>query len=201
VTDVAPGASISTGEFIFASRLVEMLADSLPDGHYYFTATVRLSNRESIAGIPAGDFDLVLARPPMSVSRTADLMVYRASPVTVSGSPAAVHAQATATLEYAGGALVSQSRDCPLLIYAYRDRARRDTAPRSGPPDWAQPACGPTQQQVVMNSGDTRTLTSAVPVRDILGNPLRPGHYYFALVAQMQNNRVFLSAGEADLNQ
>jgi hypothetical protein len=198
-TTVKPGAEFSPPELTFESRLIEMLGDSLPDAHYYFTATVGFSNRSPIADIPAGDADVALPRPPMPATRIADLLTYRAQPVTVSVAPAVVRAEATATLDYAGSALVTFSRDCPLLLYVYRDRARRDAAPRSGSADWQQPACGSPEQEIGMNRGQTRTLSVAVPVQDILGGTLPAGHYYFAVVVQAQRNRVFLSAGEADL--
>ena len=86
------------------------------------------------------------------------------------------------------------------LLYAYRDRARRDAAPRSGAADWAQAACGTQQQQVGMSRGETRTLSTIVAARDLLGPSLPAGRYYFALSVQAEGNRVFLSAGEADLS-
>ncbi|HEY7394595.1 MAG TPA: Ig-like domain-containing protein [Gemmatimonadaceae bacterium] len=198
-TTIQPGAVFAPKEFSFNAPLIEMLADSLPDGRYYFSADIGFSNRPPIR-VPAGSLDLVLPRQPLATSRVSDLMTFTAIPVEVSGSPASVRARATATLDYAGGALIEFSRDCPITLYAYRDRGRRDTAPRSGAADWTQPlACGPDQVKAVMNRGDTRTMETTVPVRDILGASLPSGHYYFAVALRAEGNRVFLAAGDADL--
>ncbi len=193
--DLDPGGSIS---FNFQSPLIEMMGDSLPDGRYYFSADLRFSNRPNLT-VPAGSLDLALPRPPLPAERTADLMVYHASGVTVDGS-SVLHAHATATLGYANSALVGFSNDCPIVIYAYRDRARRDSAPRSGVADWVQrTSCGTQETSVGMGRGETRSLDTSVPVRDILGASLPSGTYYFAIAIRAQTNRVFLSAGEAVL--
>jgi hypothetical protein len=199
-TTIQPGAVLAAREFSFNAPLIEMLADSLPDGRYYFSADIGFSNRPPMRGIPAGSLDLVLPRQPLATSRVSDLLTFTAMPVEVSDSPASVRARATATLDYAGSALMAFSRDCPITLYAYRDRGRRDTAPRSGTADWTQPlSCGPEQVNVVMYRGDTRTIETTVPVRDILGVSLPAGHYYFAVAVRAEGNRVFLAAGDADL--
>jgi hypothetical protein len=195
VRDLEPGGSLS---FNFQSPLIEMMGDSLPDGRYYFSADLRFSNRPNLT-VPAGSLDITLPRPPLPAERAADLMVYHAGPVTVDGS-SVLHAHATATLAYANSALVAFSNDCPIVIYAYRDRARRDAAPRSGAADWVQRTTCVTQEtSTAMGRGETRSLDSSVPVRDILGGSLPAGTYYFAVAIRAQRNRVFLSAGEMGL--
>jgi hypothetical protein len=201
IRDVKPGAVFSPGEFTLVAPLIEMVGDSLPDGHYYFAADVGFSNRVPIRGIPAGDANISVGRGALPTTRVADLLTYRALPVSVAGSPAQITARVTATLDYAGSALVNFSRDCPVLLYAYRDRTRRDAAPRAGAADWSQAMCGTQQQQVVMNRGETRTLSTTVAVGNLLGSSLPAGHYYFAVSVQAEGNRVFLSAGEADLSR
>jgi hypothetical protein len=201
ITDVKPGAVFSPGEFTLVAPLIEMVGDSLPDGHYYFAADVGFSNRVPIRGIAAGDANISVGRGALPTTRVADLLTYRALPVSVVGSPAQITARVTATLDYAGSALINFSRDCPVLLYAYRDRAQRDAAPRSGAADWSQPMCGAQQQQVVMNRGETRTLSTTLAVPNLLGSSLLAGHYYFAVSVQAEGNRVFLSAGDADLSR
>ena len=201
-TDVPPGAVLSTRELTMAAPLVEMLADSLPDGRYYFSVDVDLANRPPIRGISAGSADVALPRPPLPATRSADLLTYRASRITLGGSPEQVKASVTATLDYAGSVLVRFSPDCPVLLSAYRDRARRDEAPRSGAADWTQPAtCEMPEKQIGMYRGDTRTLETTATVQDILGATLPAGRYYFAVAVRAQGNRIMLSAGEADLSR
>lgn len=129
-------------------------------------------------------------------------MTIRARPVTVSGTPATVRARATATLDFAGSSLQKFSRDCPILIYAYRDRARRDAAPRSGAADWTQPAtCSAEHTTAPMQRGGTQSFDTSAPARTILGASLPSGKYYFAISVGVEGSRVFLSAGEADLRR
>jgi hypothetical protein len=196
--DIAPGDSMS--RFAIDVPLIEMLADSLPDGRYYFAADIGLANRASFLRVPAGDANLAMARQPLAVSRISDLLIHTALPVDVSNG--AVRARATSVLGYAGSALVEFSRDCPITLYAYRDKTRRDAAPRSGTADWTQPLpCGSEQTSAVLYRGEGRTHETSVAVRDILGASLPSGRYYFAVAVRAAKNRVFLSTGEADLTR
>lgn len=197
---IQPGDSIAFG--LGPIPLIEMLADSLSDGRYYFSADVGFSNRAAIHGIPAGSAELAMPRASLPSTRIADLLTDRASPVSVAGTPAVVTEQVSATLDYAGSAIISFSHGCPLVLYAYRDRARRDAAPRSGAADWTQPvACGTQQDQVILSRGGSRTLETSVRAADILGSSLPSGRYYFAVALHAEGNRVMLSAGDAQLSR
>ncbi len=198
-TTLTPGASLSPGEFAFAVPLMDVLGDSLPDGHYYFRASVGFVNREPITQIPAGDADLALARPPLATTRRSFIMQWTATPVTLSGG--AVVAKATGVVVNANSALIQLERNCPVLIRVYRDRVRRDEAPRSGAPDWSQAACVSAKDAAVLYRGDTKTFETAVPVRDILGSALPSGRYYFAVVVKGDDMEMVLSAGELDLTR
>jgi len=199
-TTIQPGDVLAPEEFSLSEPLIEMLGDALPDGRYYFSVDIELSNRPPIRGIPAGSLDLALPRQPLATSRVVDLVTFTALPVEVSGSPASMRARVTATLDYASGALKEFPHDCPIALYAYRDRTRRDTAPRSGAADWTQPlVCTTDQVKIMMKRGDTHPMETTVPVRDILGASLPSGHYYFAVALRTKANPIFLAAGDADL--
>lgn len=194
---IQPGADFSPGELTLEVPLMEVLGDSLPDGHYYFQASVGFSNRAAMTNILAGDAELVLPRPPLATTRRSFILEWQAAPVSVSDG--LVHATVTGTVVNANTALVEIGRDCPVLIRAYRDRARRDASPRSGAPDWSQPACGSAMQTETVARGDKQTLEAVVPVRDILGASLTPGTYYFAVVVSAEGMQMTMSAGELDL--
>ncbi len=196
-TTVAPGASLSPGEFTLAVPLLDVLGDSLPDGHYYFSASVGFVNRGPLTQVPAGDAELALARPPLAVTRRSFIMQWTATPVTVSGGT--VVAKATGVVVNANSALIQLERNCPVLIRVYRDRARRDAAPRSGAPDWSQPACVSARDTAVLYRGDMKTFETAVPIKDILGASLPSGRYYFAVLVKGDDMEMVLSAGELDL--
>ena len=52
-----------------------------------------------------------------------------------------------------------------------------------------------------MRRGESRTLAAETTVREILGNRLPPGRYYFAVAVQREGTRFFVSAGEANLSR
>ncbi|HEV2148806.1 MAG TPA: hypothetical protein VGR37_15485 [Longimicrobiaceae bacterium] len=196
---LAPGETFSPKELRLRVPLVEVLGDSLTDGRYYFTASLRLNFRPT-PEFPAGSAELSLPRPTLPSSRTADFVTYRAATDVVSTAPRTVRTRVTATLTHAGSSLLRYSADCPLVVHAYRDRARRDAAPRSGEPDWkSERSCGPGLQQMTLHRGESRTFEVRATAREILGAGLPPGRYYFAAVVGAEGRRVFLSAGEAEL--
>src|SRR6476660_9479372 len=57
-TTIPPGALFSPRELTLELPLMDVLADSLPDGHYYFRASVAFSNRAAMTDIPAGDAEI-----------------------------------------------------------------------------------------------------------------------------------------------
>jgi hypothetical protein len=108
----------------------------------------------------------------------------------------------TATLKHAGGSRLLYSLECPVTLYTYRSRTRRDAAPRSGEPDWKSPhRCGPELQEFWLHQGDSRNFQLRTTAREILGDRLLPGRYYFVAVVREQRRTVYLSAGEADLRR
>jgi hypothetical protein len=195
---VAPGAELSPGEFSLVAPLGELLGDSLPDGRYWLTVQSRLDNVASPA-LDVGALDLALARAPLPSERPYDYVTYRAAPVSVAGDT--VRAAVTATLTNAGSAIIRFPRECVVRLVAYRDRARRDAAPRSGAPDWEQPlaGCSDVVEGVTFQAGQPRTLEARAATRAILGAGLPAGRYHFAVYVRAPGRRVFLSAGEGDL--
>jgi hypothetical protein len=68
-TTAPSGAAFSPRELTLEVPLMDVLADSLPDGHYYFRASVSFSHRAAMTDIPAGDAEIAFARPPMTLAR------------------------------------------------------------------------------------------------------------------------------------
>ena len=52
-----------------------------------------------------------------------------------------------------------------------------------------------------LQQGDSRTFSLRASARDILGERLPPGRYYFVAVVRAEERAVYLSAGEADLSR
>ncbi len=198
---IAPGESFSPPEFKERIPVKEILADSLPNGRYYFTGRLELNSR-STAEFKIGEAALTMRRPSLPKTRTADAVTYHARTELASASPLTVRTRVSATLTHAGGALLRYSADCPVTLLAYRDRARRDAAPRSGEPDWKSPRrCGKGLQEMSLDRGESRTFEVRATAGEILGSSLLPGKYYFAVAIQTDQQRVFLSAGETNLTR
>jgi hypothetical protein len=206
---VAPGATFQPREFQLTVPLIEILGDSLPDGRYYFSASLRL-NFARTPEFPAGGANLSLPRQPLPASRMADAVMYRAATsVMDSAGPPTIRTVVTATLRDEGreigrtsAALQRFSRACPVVLYAYRDRARRDAAPLSGAADWTSGRdCGGDLQEMVLQGGMPRTFEVRASARDILGDRLPPGRYYFVAVVRTEGRPVYLAAGDAELGR
>jgi hypothetical protein len=196
---IPPGSHFSPREFTVDIPLMDVFGDSLPDGHYYFRANVGFSNRGALTDIPAGDAEIAFPRPPLATTRRSFILEWKASPVRVSDG--SVRATVVGTVVNANSAIIDVARDCPVLIRVYRDRARRDAAPRSGAPDWSQPGCGSDMQKKTVFRDEQLTFETTVSVREILGASLPSGRYYFAVVASADGMQMTLSAGEVDLTR
>ena len=198
-TTIPPGSPFSPPEFTLDVPLMDVLGDSLPDGHYYFRASVGFSNRAAMTDIPAGDAEIAFPRPPLATTRRSFVLEWKASPVSTRDG--LVRATVTGTVVNANSAIIDVASDCPVLIRVYRDRARRDAAPRSGAPDWSQPGCGSLTEKKTVFRGQQLALETSVPVSEILGASLPSGKYYFAVFARGDGMQMTLSAGELDLTR
>jgi hypothetical protein len=197
---IAPGDSLSR-PLRFRASVAQVLGDSLPDGRYHFAAVLEL-NSGAMPEVPAGDALLSARRRPLPSERVVGSMTFRPRTV-VSRTPAqTMEVTLAGTLTHAGGALERFSADCPVVLHAYRHRARRDAAPRSGVPDWSSRLrCGPELMEFSLDRGDVRTFRVRATAREILGDSLPPGRYYFAVAVHHEQQRAFLAAGDADLGR
>jgi hypothetical protein len=197
---LVPGAEASLGSY--STRVIEILGDSLPDGHYYFTATIGVGGDARGLSLPAGDFELALPRPPLPDSVTHDLVTYEARATVGTGTDAAVQAAVTATLTHAGAKLVRLPRECIVSLVVYRSRERRDAAPRSGAPDWRQSrGCAEGTQEIRMNRGESVTFETVATAREIVGAPLPDGEYHFAIIVHTPTRDLWMSAGSGVLRR
>jgi hypothetical protein len=86
------------------------------------------------------------------------------------------------------------------MLFVYRDRARRDAAPCSGEPDWRSAwRCEGGFNEAWLNGGQSWMLEGEATAQEILGDSLPPGRYYFAAVVQTEGQKIYLSAGDANL--
>jgi hypothetical protein len=195
---LAPGDSLSR-PLRYWRPVPHVLGDSLPDGRYRFAATLDL-NSGPTREIPAGEVVLAAPRRPLPAERVVGVMTFRPRTVVSRTAPRTVEVTLTGTLTHAGGAVERFSADCPVVLHAYRSRARRDAAPRAGRPDWSSRLrCGPEMIEFSLDRGDARTFRVRAAARDVLGDSLPPGRYHFAVAVHHEQQRALLAAGSARL--
>lgn len=197
---VQPGATFQPREFTRSFPVDELLADSLPDGDYEFAARVRLNWGQS-REIPAGRLSLALNRGALPTSRLTETITYEAEPAAIANEGKTLVFGGTATLTHGGGNLYNVSPACALQVLAFRDRAARDVLPpvRENWRSRAQPCAPPIE--VRLQCGDSHRVESRVSPRQILGDSLPAGDYYFAVLFHANRRVLRLAAGSATLSR
>lgn len=196
-TVVIPGGTLQPKEFTRSFPVAELLADSLPDGEYRFAARVRLNSTET-REIPAGRLRLSMVRGDLPSSRLLGVFTYTAMPV-VAGDGGSLAFKGAATVTHAGGVLYRFAPACSMEVLAYQSRSARDRLPPTRE-SWRTPAraCGPVIQ-TGLQCGETQPFESSATAREILGDSLPAGEYYFAVVLRDAERAVRLAAGSARL--
>jgi hypothetical protein len=178
--------------------LLDVLGDSLPDGRYWFTGVLQLNAGDS-PPFPAGDVVLAVPRPPLDAWWITPDVDFRAETRVSEG---VVTAAVTGRMLVPGGRELRMSEACPVVLYAYRTREEREAAPRGAVPVWASHRdCPPGEVRHTLQRGESRTWQVRAPVRDLLGDALPPGRYFFAVAVNHTPHRFFLSAGDATLTR
>lgn len=132
---LAPGDSLPT--FVLEVPVYEMLADSLPDGRYYFAARLSTNGVRS-AKIPAGDAFISGTVQPVPQSRDVDGVRFTG---LLEPAGAAGEYRYTLSAENRTSDPVPVRGDrsvrCPVRLSAYRSPGRRDTWYMRSDADWA----------------------------------------------------------------
>jgi hypothetical protein len=198
--ELAPSQEFSPDEFVLRVPISEVLADSLPDGVYHFTVELEVGSRS--VQIPVGEAELRMERHPLPDRRDVGALTFTARTLASRTEPRVVRAEAKVTLGSTRESVVRFLADCPIVLYAYRSRERRDAAPRSGEPDWKEPrACGEGIRELRLSGDQDATFAVEFSARDVLGSTVPSGRYHFAVVVHLEGRRIFLSAGDAELRR
>jgi hypothetical protein len=189
----------SPWEFSLAVPLVEVLADSLPDGRYFVAGELEL-NQDTLH-FPVGEVELALERPLLASTRVHFTLTYQAETEILRARPTALRTRVTAIMTHGGSGIHRFPVDCPVVLHAYRSRERRDAAPRVGGSVWQSARnCREEFRKVVLHRQQREVFEFTATAAQILGDSLPPGRYYFAAAVQ-DRPPIFLSAGEAELRQ
>lgn len=200
------GSSGGVGQLRAAIEVAQIYADSLPTGRYFFDARLNL-NRDTVrvragsAVLPSSPFHLGSEYP-------LDGFHYR-----VETEKLAANAQSYTVRLHVSNAGMRRdltryvARECPIVLHAYRSAEAQRTAPPR--PVWVSPRrCARTPEPVRLREGESRTLTRRFTAREVLGDSLRPGTYYFTAVVPLVDprmsalsRRVWLDAGAFNLRR
>ena len=138
---IEAGASLSAvrrGELGVRVALAEIVPDSVPDGRYWLTAEFDVAEfdgrrvRDTLRA-DLGPLDVVTNRPPLGAAALRFGSRFAVDSVRVEGRQlrAVVRVAPVQRL----GPEVAGWAPCAVRVLAFADAARRDRAPRAGPPD------------------------------------------------------------------
>ncbi len=206
IVPLAPGHSYTgtgIGELKTWVPLAEIYGDSLPTGRYWFKARLTL-NRDSIT-VPGGDVELGPSRFLLGPHYPLDGFRYRAEALEVTTPRQTVEVRVEVSSRGMRADLTRYiSRDCPILLHAYRSADAQRTAPPA--PVWVSPrSCTPDPEPVRLTAGESRMLTRRVTAREVLGDSLAAGRYFFTAIVPLldpstsRSKRVWLDMGAFDL--
>ncbi|MBA2244306.1 MAG: hypothetical protein H0W11_05085 [Gemmatimonadetes bacterium] len=167
-----------------------VLGDSLPPGHYYFTISFQRS--AGAIELPAGDATLDFGVQGLS---------YRAETQVTGTAPRQLRTEVTVTNTSSQRVRLEYGH-CALSIRAYR------TPERSGRPAWDERLLGRPCPAYLAGStlrpGESVSpsqFRSSIPVREILGDSLPEGGYYFSASLALNWQMATMPAGEGELRR
>jgi ribosomal protein L11 len=141
------------------------------------------------------------AFPPLAVPspvRVVDGVTYRAETHVMAERPTQLHVQGTVTNTSAQERRVEFPDGCVVLLRAYRH------VERTGTPSWDQRrtiACTQAVQVARIAPGRSESYETTTGAREILGDSLPEGRYYFTAYYRPGNQLVEVLAGDAELRR
>ena len=203
LTTLAAGETVTPDdahELSLTASLAEVLGDAVPDGRYWLRAEFRLAERDGALApdtlrADLGPLDLAAPRPPIAAEAVRLGAQFEVDSVRVEGGR--VRAVLRVVPVPRMGPDVVAFAPCAARVLAFADAARRDAAPRAGPPDAsAEAACGqppPTPLDVPPDRRDEPPLYLAperphraaldLALGDLLGG-LPAGRYALAVAVR-----------------
>ena len=190
--------------------LAEILADSLPFGRYGVVANLRLVDRELPASkwgldrsFSLGEVTLLSMADSFPRSRTLEGLRYTATARLVRGDTRqsdTVRTMVLVTNTTRRPITAQVPTECPVIAYAYRTTAERDSLPLTRRPAWAAISnCYRIMRRVELLPGKRLLLHVDKPVANI-GDQSPSGLYYLlAWVGGIPD--VMLNAGTVDLER
>jgi hypothetical protein len=166
------------------------------DGNGRLEATSRAS---ILPSVPPSNFTDAVMRVPNGGDYRADGIRYRARSVVPQDlEPPQVSATVRLTNESAESRHLP-IKGCTVLLRVYKTAARNGTPAffEAGQPGWQ---CAQASTEIYLAPGESRDLSTAVDVYQILDDANPEGHYYFSAIVRRQDHSLELPAGDAQLS-
>ena len=203
VSHMAPGDTL---RFPVSSPMYEVMGDSLRAARYYVSAVVSVAagdgsgsrGTEVTRTLAAGAVDLTRDPDRLSSSRVVDSLRVTATTRIVRGSGGAdtirtlvLVANTSATRREADVA-----RDCPVIVYAYRSSALRDSVPVQRGSAYPDAGCEFNPHHYTLEPGQSWVFGRDVPMAAARA-ALPAGRYWFT--AWLTGPNAIIAAGDVDI--
>lgn len=204
ISALAPGDSLV---FPLSVPMYEVIGDSLSSGHYYVSAQLSLEGKRLGDGmtrpgltttIPAGEVDIVRETVRLPSSRVIDGLTATATTRVVSGKgddTLRTLVLLTNTSDHRIATTIASG--CPVIIYAYRSAALRDSVPIATPAASPGSVCYIDNYPFALDPGQSWVFGQATPMSAIRSRA-GAGHYWFTAWLTT-GSQFLLAAGDAEV--
>jgi hypothetical protein len=184
-SQLPPGDTLRFAE---SFPMYEVMGDSLRAGRYYVSAVVALGTG-NVSGsgatsatrtLPAGAVDLTRDSDRLPSSRIIDSLSDTATTRVVRGAGGAdtIRTLVMVTNTSATRREADVARDCPVIVYAFRSAALRDSVPVQKPSAYPAASCVFDLHHFSLAPGQSWVFGRDVPMATARA-ALPPGHYWF----------------------
>ena len=194
-----PGDSVA---FPVLTPMHEITADSLAAGRYYVNAALSLIDETGSAPdwqttrtLPAGAVDVTRGPDRLPNSRTIDGLTFTATTRLVRGIGGSdtIRTLVLVTNSTTVRRTSTASRDCPVVVYAYRAAALRDSVPMQEPAPYPNGGCSINHHPFALDPGQSWVFGRDVPVSQVSGGQ----HLWFT--AWLPLPHVVIAAGDVEV--
>ncbi len=201
---LSPGDSL-----VFPLRvpMYEVIGDSLPAAHYFVSAELRLEGKHMPDGttrpgltttLGAGEVDIVREIVRLPSSRIADGLAVTATTRVIPGKGDDTLRTLVLVTNTTGRRIATTiASGCPVIIYAYRSAALRDSVPLAEPASSPTTNCYLDNYPVALEPGQSWVFGRDTPMSAIRGRA-GSGHYWFTAWLTTAT-QILLAAGDAEV--
>jgi hypothetical protein len=187
--------------------MYEVMGDSLPAGRYHVSAMVQLRGGRGFESrgaevqrtTAAGAVDLTRDPDPLPISRIVDSIRIMATTRIVRGTRGAdtIRTLVLVTNTSSTRREADVARDCPVIVYAYRSAALRDSVPIQKPSAFPGGGCDFNPHHFALEPGQSWVFGRNVPMTTARA-AVPAGRYWFTAWLLGRPNAM-IAAGDAEI--